>query len=122
MDTSSTCYESIIQLLETQLAQGQALLAQEQMAQLEEAIGRAESPSAPPGNGVGGLRHFPHCENLAAFSQANDVSGQGDAVRPPCTPPPSPSLYGKESATEAHAVGFAAEVSISDGRWVLLVR
>ncbi|CAM1510170.1 Fc.00g005050.m01.CDS01 [Cosmosporella sp. VM-42] len=68
-------------------------------------------PSSP-----GQLKHSPAYENLAAIDEPSTFISQGGAVRPPWTPPPSPSRYGKESSSERHVLGLAAEPSITDGR------
>ena len=65
------------------------------------------------------MKHSPAVENLAAFSNTQDpkqVHNQGYSIRPPWTPPPSPSLHSRDSATETHAVGLAAEKSFCNGR------
>lgn len=62
------------------------------------------------------LKHSPRVENLAAFAETDVVRNQGYSVRPPWTPPPSPTPYGKDVSISTHAVGLAAEKSISNGR------
>lgn len=73
-------------------------------------------PSSP-----GQLKYSPACDNLAAYVEpaaefTSRFTAQGASVRPPWTPPPSPSLYGRESMPECHVLGLAAEPSVTDGR------
>lgn len=72
--------------------------------------------SAPPNGEFGRLKHSPRCENLAAFAEPKEIPNHGACIRPPWTPPPSPSPYGQETATEMHSLGLAAEKSIESGR------
>ena len=69
---------------------------------------------------TGQLKHSPGCDNLSAFIEpaafTSKFTSQGDSVRPPWTPPPSPSRFGKETLPERHVLGLAAEPSITDGR------
>ncbi|KAF7543626.1 hypothetical protein G7046_g9963 [Stylonectria norvegica] len=64
----------------------------------------------------GQLTHSRRCDNLAAFDEPNEFISQGASIRPPWTPPPSPSRYGQESMTKRHVLGLAAEPSITNGR------
>lgn len=72
--------------------------------------------SAPPIADPGRLKHSPRCDNLAAFAEPKEILNHGSSIRPPWTPPPSPSPYGHKTATETHSVGLAAEKSIESGR------
>ena len=67
---------------------------------------------SPPGQ----LKHSPAFENLTTIDEPSEFISQGGAVRPPWTPPPSPSRYGRENLRERHVLGLAAEPSITDGR------
>ena len=103
-------------LLAKQLVQSQHLLAKGETSGRRENLGSPVKLLLPLGSAQGQLKHSLRCENLADFSHTNGAPNQAYAVRPPWTPPPSPSPYGTESATETHAVGLAAERSISNGR------
>ena len=79
-----------------------------------------EAMSALLSSSPGQLKHSPACENLAVYVKAiefpSKFTSQGHSVRPPWTPPPSPSRYGKESMIERHVLGLAAEPSVTNGR------
>jgi hypothetical protein len=105
----SSSDSSIMAMLGDQLA-----LASENDRRKEAESNRAAS--APPNPDAGRLRHSPRCDNLAVFSDPPEILHHGSSIRPPWTPPPSPSPYGQETATETHALGLAAEKSIASGR------
>lgn len=105
-------------MLDEQISQGNAMM-EKRHKDSEKAATVASTPYRPVLRCAGQLKHSPGVENLAAFSDTQntfEVHNQGYSVRPPWTPPPSPSPYGKDCATETHAVGLAAEKSISNGR------
>lgn len=106
---------SLLELLDNQIARGTFCLDAQQL-EIDPDTRQCSSLAPQLRNRPGQLKHSPRCENLTAFNLRNEVANQGSSVRPPWTPPPSPSPYGKESATETHAVGLAAEKSISNGR------
>ncbi|KAG9250757.1 uncharacterized protein F5Z01DRAFT_677578 [Emericellopsis atlantica] len=119
-DSSSSSAMSVLELLDQQLGQGRLLSA---------SIGPATN-GIPNGTHVdpqptmqpepaGHLKPSPGCENLGAFTKDPEHAESNDessCARPPWTPSPSPSLYGKKSATELHKLGWAKEESISNGR------
>ena len=100
-------------MLDNQIAKANAIIERENEGLGEDLLTMDSIAFRKPGQ----LKHSPRVKNLAAFTEGDDVvHDQGYSVRPPWTPPPSPSPYGQESARETHAVGLAAERSISDGR------
>lgn len=100
-------------MLDSQLAQANAMIEKQSEGQGDETRVKAKPPGpTKPGQ----LKHSPRIENLAAFTDPPPVINHGYTVRPPWTPPPSPSPHGKESTRQTHAVGLAAEGSICDGR------
>lgn len=99
-------------MLDDQIAQANANAEEQSEGQHEEALPMAESESS---RNAGQLKHSPRVENLAMLAR-DVVKDQGYTVRPPWTPPSSPSHHGSDTANEVHAVGLAAERCICSGR------
>ncbi|KAI6784742.1 uncharacterized protein J7T54_007835 [Emericellopsis cladophorae] len=119
-DSSSSSAMSMLELLDQQLGQGRLLPPSIGPAPNGKPNGTHVDPqSTVQPEPAGHLKPSPGCENLRAFTKDADHGESNDeasGARPPWTPPPSPSLYGKMSATKLHKLGWAKEESISNGR------
>lgn len=103
-----------LQMLDRQLAQASFPSAGEKKGTQDGADDRP--PTKPLSSGPGRIKLSPRCQNLAVISKGAAGPNQCDVVRPPGTPPPTPTPYGQENATETYAVGLTAQRSISNGR------